>query len=69
MKCKVINTSKNLLQEEVNDWLQTDKIEIINIVQTESSNNGYITLTIFYLELKEIRKKKLQKFDNLNNNS
>ena len=65
MKCKVINTSKNLLQEEVNDWLQTEKIEIINITQTESSNNGYITLTIFYLELKEIRKKKLGNLNNI----
>lgn len=64
MKCKVINTSKTLLEDEVNDWLQSNKYEIVNISQTESVNNGYITLTIFYLELKEIRKKKL---DNLNN--
>lgn len=61
MKCKVINTSKKMLENEVNDWLSTNKFEIIQILQTEDANMGYITLTIFYLDKKEIRKKKLQK--------
>lgn len=61
MKCKVINTSKKMLENEVNDWLSTNKCEIIQIFQTEDANMGYITLTIFYLDKKEIRKKKLQK--------
>jgi len=65
MKCKVINSSKSQLEEEVNEWLETGKYEIINILQTEDSSVGYVTLTIFYLDLKEIRKKKLDKLNNL----
>ena len=65
MKCKVINSSKSQLEEEVNEWLETGKYEIINILQTEDSSVGYITLTIFYLDLKEIRKKKLDKLNKL----
>ena len=64
MKCKVINSNKYDLEKDVNDWLETGKYEIFNLTQTESASNGYITLTIFYLELKEIRKKKLEKLDN-----
>ena len=65
MKCKVINTSKSMLEEDVNNWLSTGKYEITNILQTESSSNGYVTLTIFYLDKQEARKKKLDKLDNL----
>lgn len=65
MKCKVINASKNSLEDIVNDWLCKDKYEIIKILQTESSSNGYITLTIFYLDQKEIRTKKLEKLNDL----
>lgn len=50
-----------MLEEDINEWLQTGKYEITNILQTEE--NSYITLTIFYLELDEIRKRKL---NNLN---
>jgi len=64
MKCKVINSSKNALEKDVNDWLSTGKYEINNVVQTEHSTFGYITLTIFYLDKQEIRKKKLDKLDN-----
>lgn len=64
MKCKVINTSKKMLEKEVNDWLSTGKYEISQILQTEHSTHGYITLTIFYLDKQEIRKKKLDKLDN-----
>ena len=65
MKCKVINTSKTNLEKDINNWLQFEsgKFNITNITQTESSMNGYITLTIFYEELKEIRKRKLDKLN------
>lgn len=66
MKCKVINTSKLNLEYETNEWLKTGNYEFVSITQTESADNGYITLTIFYLELKEIRFKKLQKIKNNN---
>ena len=52
-----------MLESDINKWLQTGKYEITNIIQTQESS--YITLTIFYLELNEVRKKKL---DNLNKN-
>lgn len=67
MKCKVINASKNSLEDMTNDWLSKGKYEITNIIQTESSSNGYITLTIFYLDQQEIRTKKLKKLNNLEN--
>lgn len=66
MKCKVINSSKKMLEQEVNNWLLTGKYEINQILQTEDTNNGYITLTIFYLDKQEIRKKKIDKLNNLN---
>ena len=59
MKCKVINSSKKKLEQIVNEWLDEAKCEIFNISQTESAENGYITLTIFYYDLKEARLKKL----------
>jgi len=57
MKCKVINTNKRQLENEVNDWLKTGKYEIAKILQTEDANMGYVTLTIFYFEQQEIRKR------------
>lgn len=60
MKCKVINTSKYNLENEVNVWMENNNIEIQNVTQTSYESN-YITLTIFYLDKKEIRKKKLEK--------
>lgn len=66
MFCKVINTSKQYLEDEVNEWLLSGKYDIINVVQTESASNGYITLTIFYLTLKESRKKKLDNLRDIN---
>ena len=65
MKCKIINSSKQNLERDVNIWLESGKYEINNIAQTESVNIGYITLTIFYLDLKEIRKKKIIKINNI----
>jgi len=65
MKCKVINTSKKMLEKDVNAWLETGKYEITQTVQTEDANMGYITLTIFYLDKQEVRQKKLDKLDNL----
>jgi hypothetical protein len=66
MKCKVINVGKINLEQSVNEWLESGKYEITNLVQTQSADNGYITLTIFYLDLKELREKKLQKLNNIN---
>jgi len=63
MICKVINTGKGSLEKEVNDWLETGKYEIVEILQTESAENGYITLTIFYLDIAESRKKKIDKIN------
>jgi len=65
MKCKVFNSNRNNLEEEVNLWLDTGKYEISNILQTEG-DHGYVTMTIFYLDLKEIRNKKLLKIKNSN---
>jgi len=62
MKCKVINTSKTLLERDVNNWLSSGKYEIFDILQTQEES--YITVTIFYLDLKELRAKKLQKLNN-----
>jgi hypothetical protein len=62
MLCKVINSSKDSLEDKINDWLKTGKYEISHMLQ--SSNDIYITITIFYLEKNEIRKRKLE---NLNN--
>lgn len=62
MLCKVINSSKDSLEDKINDWLKTGKYEISHMLQ--SSNDIYITITIFYLEKNEIRTKKL---NNLNN--
>ena len=63
MKCKVINASKTQLESDVNNWLDLDKFEIFKILQTQ--NESYITLTIFYFDLKEIRAKKLNKLKKL----
>jgi len=49
MLCKVINTNKRQLEEETNQWLASGKYEIVKVIQTEDSNMGYITLTIFYM--------------------
>lgn len=65
MKCKVFTTSRMFLEQEVNDWLETKKIEIVSVVQTESDQNGYITLTILYLDQNEIRSKKLEILNNI----
>ncbi len=70
MKCKVINSTKPFLEKDVNEWLKTGKYEILNIVQTEHSTFGYITLTLFYYDEQEIRNKKLEKISkNQNENT
>jgi len=61
MKCKVINSNKNNLEQRMTEWLITVEIEIINIVQTQE--NSYITLTILYNDIKEVRKLKLDKLN------
>jgi hypothetical protein len=63
MQCKVINSVKQSLEEDVNNWLKEVNPEIFNILQSESDSNGYITLTIFYFDKKEVRLKKLDKLN------
>lgn len=60
MICKVINSSKGSLEEDVNTWLNTGRYEILHIVQTTSDNGYNITLTILYYDIREERKKKLE---------
>lgn len=67
MKCKVFNESRVNLENETNNWLTDNKnIEIKHVQQTESSDNGYMTLTIFYTTLKRTRKEKLNKIEQNN---
>jgi hypothetical protein len=61
MKCKVINSSKKNLEYDINEWLESGKYNIVQVLQTEENTTGYITLTIFYQDLKETRKSKLEK--------
>jgi len=63
MKCKVINSSKSMLENEINDWLNSGKYEIFDIKQTQE--DSYITVTILYLDNKEVRKKKINNLNNL----
>ena len=63
MLCKVINAGKYELEKLVNIWLESGKYEIKTVTQTESDENGYITLTIFYYDLKELREMKLKKIE------
>jgi len=63
MKCKVINSYKSNLEVEVNKWLESGKYEIIKTEQTQG--DGYITLTIFYLDIKEARAKKIEKIEKI----
>lgn len=63
MKCKVFNTTKGQMEEEVNTWLKSEKIEIFDILQNIDINIGYVTLTIFYYDKNEVRAKKLNKLN------
>ena len=62
MRCKVIISGRNTIEDNVNDWLSSGKYEIINMLQ--SQDELYITITIFYLEKNEIRENKLKKLNN-----
>lgn len=65
MQCKIINGIKSNVEDEVNKWLNdNNNYEIKHIVQTQDS--VYITLTIFYLNNKEVRKTKIEKINNIN---
>ena len=61
MLCKVINSSKYELEKCINDWLSTGKYEIFDVLQTQ--DESYVTTTIFYLDIKEVREKKLKKLN------
>lgn len=62
MRCKVINCNKHQLEIEINQWLNSGKYEIKHMIQT--AENHYITLTILYLDKKEIRREKINKINN-----
>lgn len=64
MKCKVIISSKYELEDKINKWLESEKIEISHILQTDDT--VYVTVTIFYLDKNEIRTKKLETLNNIN---
>ncbi len=64
MKCKVINEFKDNLELAVNKWLESDNFEIVKMEQSQNEM-GYITLTIFYLDIKESRKKKIEKIEKI----
>ena len=50
MKCKVINSSKKMLEDDINEWLESGKYNIIQILQTEENITGYITLNYIAAE-------------------
>lgn len=62
MKCKVINTVKGNLEREINIWLDSKSIEIFSTSQTQ--DDEYITFTILYYDLTELRARKLDKLNN-----
>lgn len=66
MRCKIIISGKNTIEDNVNNWLSSGKYEIVNILQ--SQDELYITITIFYLEKNEIREKKLKQLNKQLNN-
>ena len=66
MKCKVINTNKVELEDNVNKWLNTGKYEIFKIVQSQVDT--YITLTILYYDKRESRAKKLEILNKISKN-
>jgi predicted amino acid-binding ACT domain protein len=61
MKCKIINSNKTTLEEKINEWLSTSNIEIFNVTQTQ--DDDYITIAIFYYDQSELRKLKLKKLN------
>lgn len=61
MKCKVITDGRLSIEKEINEWLDNNKIEIFDI--TQSQNDNYVTVSIFYYDKQEIRKKKLEKLN------
>jgi hypothetical protein len=68
MKCEIFESSSTTtLKREINEWLDLHKdITIVTIQYSTSMRSEYSTLyscILFYKELKEVRKDKL---DNLN---
>ena len=66
-KVKIFDSSSaNFIENNINIWLRENPDnQIIRVLQSESKNryNTNITVTIFYLEKKDIRKKKLEEID------
>ena len=65
MKCKVFNDDKQLIEEEINGWLENNNIEIVYVTQTQYST--YVTICIFYYSDNELRKNKLYKLNKKEN--
>ena len=65
MKCKIFNEDVSYLEDSINDWLKSENVVIVNTVQTMDSNDN-VVLTIFYLTENELRRKKLDNLNDLN---
>jgi hypothetical protein len=67
MKCKVFQESPGYLEKEVNKWLETGEFQIVHAVQNQKESSSHVLLTVFYYDLKGLRKAKLDKI-NFNGN-
>ena len=65
MKCKIFNEDVSYLEDSVNEWLESEKIVIVNTIQTMDGNDCVI-LTIFYLTENELRRRKLDNLNDIN---
>ena len=67
MKSKVLTSNPLYLEKYLNDWLaENPDIEIVKMGVSETVSGSYTstTVVILYYELKELRKRKLQKIEN-----
>lgn len=64
MKCKVFYNSVTTSEYQINEWLKDNPVNITQMKQSYA-DTGYLIITILYDDLKELRKKKLDKLNNL----
>jgi hypothetical protein len=64
MKCKVFFNSTKTTEYSINEWLSQNSVNITQMKQSYDEA-GYLIVTILYDELKEIRRKKLEKLNDL----
>ena len=64
MKCKVFYNGVKATEDSINEWLSQNPVNVTQMKQSYS-DTGYLIVTILYDELKEIRKKKLDKLNDL----